>query len=69
MMHIVYSVFKESGNQNQSNNQSDLQHPDENFNLRLQAHQQVCNKYRDEILAIRKYMPGWKPMFNERRCE
>ena len=65
MMHIVHSVFNEAGNQNQSKMQSGQQHLDEDFNMRLQAHLQVCNKYRDEIMAIRKYLPGWKPQFNE----
>lgn len=66
MMHIVYSVFSEAGNQNQIGYPSDQQQPDEHFNLRLQAHRQVCHKYRDEILAIRKYLPEWKPRFS---CE
>jgi hypothetical protein len=70
MMHIVHSVFNETGNQNQSAPPPDQQHPDEDFRLRLQAHQQVCHKYRDEIIAIRKYLPGWKPGFlNDRRSE
>ncbi len=64
MMHIVYSVFNEANNQNQSIPQPVPQHPDEDLNLRLRAHQQVCNKYRDEILAIRKYLPQWQPKFS-----
>ncbi|WCT13193.1 hypothetical protein [Mucilaginibacter jinjuensis] len=64
-MHIVHSVFSEAGNQNQSKIQSSPQNPDEDFYLRLLAHQQVCNKYHEEIMAIRKYLPDWKPLFNE----
>jgi hypothetical protein len=61
MMHIVHSVFTETGNQNQSAPPSDNQSTDEDFALRLLVHQQVCHKYRDEIMAIRKYLPQWKP--------
>ena len=30
---------------------------------RYEAYQATCNKYRDEIAAIQKYMPGWAPPF------
>jgi hypothetical protein len=66
MMHIVHSIFSEAGNQNQSKIPTDHQYPTDDFNLKLQAHQQICNKYRDEIMAIRKYLPGWEPKFS---CE
>lgn len=29
--------------------------------LRYQAYRDICNKYRREIAAIQKYMPGWQP--------
>jgi hypothetical protein len=29
--------------------------------LRYQAYQDICNKYRHEITAIRKYFPNWRP--------
>ncbi|MEO3408037.1 hypothetical protein AAFN85_29235 [Mucilaginibacter sp. CAU 1740] len=32
--------------------------------LRFKAYQAACDKYRDEIRAIQKYMPGWIPAFN-----
>ncbi len=69
MMHIVHSVFNETANQNQSVPPPDFQQPDEDLILRLLAHQQICHKYRDEIMAIRKYIPGWKPQFDERMIE
>lgn len=28
---------------------------------RYRAYQHVCNKYRHEIAAIQKYLPGWQP--------
>jgi hypothetical protein len=64
MMHIVYSVFNPTSNQNQSKTRRESQQSDENFNIRLVAHQQVCHKYHDEIVAIRKYMPQWEPKFS-----
>lgn len=63
MMHIVHSVFNETYNQNQSKVLPGQQR-DKDYNLRLQAHQQVCAKYHDEIMAIRKYLPEWKPRFS-----
>lgn len=32
--------------------------------LRFKAYVAACEKYRHEIAAIQKYMPGWKPLFN-----
>jgi len=32
-----------------------------NQQLRYQAYQDICNKYRHEIAAIQKYLPGWQP--------
>lgn len=29
----------------------------------LEAYHAVCSKYSDEIRAIQKYFPGWKPLF------
>lgn len=28
---------------------------------RYQAYNDVCHKYRHEIAAIQKYLPGWQP--------
>ena len=32
-----------------------------NYKLRYQAYLQTCEKYRRDIAAIRKYLPGWTP--------
>ena len=71
MMHIVYSAFTETDNQNQSALPPNNQYAEEDFALILSAHQQVCHKYREEIMAIRKYLPGWKPrlILNDRMSE
>ena len=29
--------------------------------IRYEAYQDICNKYRREIADIQKYMPGWQP--------
>lgn len=65
-MHIVYSVFNKTANENQTNNRADQQQTEVDLALRLAAYKQVCNKYHDEIMAIRKYMPQWQPKFS---CE
>jgi len=31
--------------------------------LRYQAYQSVCSKYRHEIAAIQQHIPGWQPKF------
>lgn len=64
MMHIVHSVFSETAYQNQTVAPTDAQQIDLDLALRFKAYQEVCGKYQDEIAAIRKYMPGWKPKFN-----
>ena len=32
--------------------------------MRLKAYQAVCEKYKHEIAAIRRYLPNWSPAFN-----
>lgn len=32
--------------------------------LRLEAHLQVCEKYRQEIKHIQQYLPNWQPRFD-----
>jgi len=31
--------------------------------LRYNGYHAACEKYREEIIAIRQYMPNWKPVF------
>jgi hypothetical protein len=64
MMHIVYSVFSETTYQNQTTASADMQQVDADLAIRFTAYQETCSKYQDEITAIRKYIPGWKPEFN-----
>jgi hypothetical protein len=66
MMHIVHSVFSETAYQNQAIALADAQQADAELAIRFIAYQEICSKYQDEITAIRKYMPGWKPRFS---CE
>ncbi len=37
--------------------------PENESVLRYMAYQETCNKFKDEIAAIRKYIPGWMPAF------
>ena len=32
--------------------------------LRYKAYVATCEKYKDEIAAIQKYIPGWMPSFS-----
>ena len=57
-MHLAYSAINQMNN-NQQN--SDLPQADNERLLRYQAYQQACEKYRHEIAAIQKYLPGWLP--------
>ena len=61
-MQVVYSAFYDMP--------QDLILPSENSNdiqeliLRLNAHQQICEKYREEIKHIQRYIPHWRPKFD-----
>jgi hypothetical protein len=56
-MHIAYSALrtKQKNGKNQLANQE--------LNARYGAYQAACNKYKAELTAIQKYMPGWLPPF------
>lgn len=56
-MHLAYSAIS------QTNNNQNLSQTDNERLLRYQAYQQTCEKYRHEIAAIQKYLPGWLPKF------
>lgn len=57
-MYIAYSALQ-AANQQNALNLTEAQH-NELF-LRNQAYQATCSKYHQEIAAIQKYLPGWKP--------
>jgi len=58
-MHLAYSAIAANNNQ-----PTGTQHQTDNEQLlRYQAYQQTCEKYRNEIAAIQKYIPGWLPKF------
>jgi hypothetical protein len=61
-MYLAYSAINtnplpqpQTGEQYEQNNSE--------IDLRYQAYQNVCDKYRHEIAAIQKYLPGWVPKF------
>lgn len=62
-MYIAYSALQTpaipDGVQQPEPNQSALL-LNEHF-LRYQAYQITCSKYRYEIAAIQKHIPGWQP--------
>jgi len=59
-MHLAYSAINQTNNHLQSSQQPQISN--ERL-LRYQAYQQTCEKYRHEIAAIQKYLPGWLPKF------
>lgn len=57
-MHIAHSALRntiKTGQPQLSN--PEMQH-------RIAAYQAACNKYRQEIADIQKYLPGWMPAFD-----
>jgi len=58
-MHLIYSALQRPAS-------SDAKDPHQwESNIRYQAYKTVCEKYRDEIAAIQKYFPNWKPRFEQ----
>ncbi|MDR3693350.1 hypothetical protein [Mucilaginibacter sp.] len=56
-MHLAYSAIStNTPHQQQENSLSERQ-------LRYLAYLVTCQKYRREIVAIQKYLPGWAPEF------
>lgn len=58
-MHLVYSALQPKNNLNSENAESVVSERE----LRYMAYLQTCEKYRHQIAAIRKYLPGWAPEF------
>jgi hypothetical protein len=56
-MHIAYSALRTQ----QKNGKATPVNKE--LTERYDAYQTACNKYRAEIVAIQKYMPGWAPPF------
>ncbi|HVW98151.1 MAG TPA: hypothetical protein VHA56_19425 [Mucilaginibacter sp.] len=54
-MHLAYSAI--------SNTDNTAPETSTELLLRYQAFLAVCEKYRHEIAAIQKYIPGWSPAF------
>jgi hypothetical protein len=59
IMHLAYSAINITNNNQQTSAQ---QHNGETEQLlRYRAYQYTCEKYRNEIAAIQKYIKGWLP--------
>ena len=54
-MHVVYNAIKKRTTGDEKDN---------GVQKKYEAYLSVCNKYKHEIVAIQKYMPGWRPAFN-----
>ncbi len=58
-MYLIYSAF-----QHQVTPNTDAKNTHEQ-QLRYEAYKAVCEKYRHEIAEIQKYLPNWKPRFEQ----
>jgi len=58
-MHLIYSALRHPARPD-DDKLTDL--PEKH--LRYKAYKNVCEKYRQEIAAIQKYFPNWKPRFD-----
>ncbi|WP_299583458.1 hypothetical protein [Mucilaginibacter sp.] len=59
-MNLAYSALRIT---NIIQPQNEQHAPDNELMLRYQAYQATCEKFRQEIAAIQKYIPGWVPKF------
>ncbi|TFF33417.1 hypothetical protein [Mucilaginibacter psychrotolerans] len=57
-MHIAHSAFR---NKTKAGH-AQLSTPE--MQQRIAAYHATCKKYKQEIAAIQKYLPGWMPAFD-----
>ena len=62
-MHIAFSAFQQppKGNNIQNAPGTLIEHE---VLQRFEGYRIACEKHKDEIAAIQKYIPGWQPAFN-----
>ncbi|GGB08098.1 MULTISPECIES: hypothetical protein [Mucilaginibacter] len=61
-MHIAFSALRQLTGVNNNQDSRDTLNEHEALQ-RFEGYKTACEKYRDEIAAIQKYMPGWMPAF------
>ncbi|QEM09295.1 hypothetical protein [Mucilaginibacter rubeus] len=61
-MYIVFSAFRQPAQISINEYRTDVANEQEVLQ-RIEGYRMACEKYRDEIAAIQKYMPGWLPSF------
>jgi len=63
-MYIAYSALQSApANGEQLPKPDNTQNNNHELQLRYQAYQATCSKYRREIAAIQQYLPNWQPKF------
>jgi len=62
-MYIAFSALRQQSTNHCDQSNAELLNDPEPV-LRFKAYQAACEKYKDEIAAIQKYIPGWMPAFN-----
>jgi hypothetical protein len=61
-MYIAFSALQQPAEANGNRTNPDTLNEHEPLQ-RLNGYKAACEKYKDEIAAIQKYMPGWMPAF------
>jgi len=61
-MHLIHSTLNTTATKTHQQNYL-LDETSNNIETRIRflAYQTTCNKYRSEIAAIQRYIPGWIP--------
>jgi hypothetical protein len=62
-MYIAFSALQQSAREINNHNTPDTLNENDVLQ-RFEGYKAACEKYRDEIAVIQKYMPGWMPAFN-----
>ncbi|WP_162996478.1 hypothetical protein [Mucilaginibacter celer] len=63
MMYIAFSALSQQSRDGESRHNNDALNSNESL-IRFKAYEAACEKYKDQIIEIQKYMPGWMPPFN-----
>jgi len=59
-MHIAYSALSQLIDEPKTNKPRE----ENNITIRYNAYLATCEKFHQEITAIRQYLPNWQPAFN-----
>jgi len=61
-MYIAFSALRQAAQGSIDEYETEVVNEHEALQ-RVEGYRMACEKYRDEIAAIQKYLPGWMPSF------